>query len=342
MSGTSMDGLDIAFCSFEQFKNRWEYVIEKAITVPYDSETNNLLNYAYLSSGRELTVIDYRYGKWIGQQVAKFLDSESIIPDFIASHGHTIFHEPQSGYTLQIGKGSAIASETNIPCICDFRSGDICRGGQGAPLVPIGDRHLFPDYDSCLNLGGFSNISFEKHGARIAFDISPCNIALNYFAHKLGHQYDDKGQIGKKASVDKKLLDDLNSIEYYHKDQHKSLGREWFEKSLLNVIDQYTISVEDVIGTLYEHISLQIVNAIEQTKTEKVLVTGGGAKNDFLIHLLKTKSKREIVIPDPLTVDFKEALIFAFLGVLYLTQQVGALKSVTGASKDTIAGCLYY
>lgn len=342
MSGTSLDGLDICLCSFTNSPQKWTYEITKARTVSYNDDLKEKLSSAFRASGNDLTIIDYDYGKWIGKQVSEFLKDVDTKPDFIASHGHTIFHKPSEGYTLQIGKGSAIAAESGLPCICDFRSSDICRSGQGAPLVPIGDRFLFSEYDICLNLGGFANLSYENKNTRLAFDIGPCNIILNLLAQKQGFGYDIDGNLGRKGIVNSPLLDDLNALDYYRKAAPKSLGREWFEEIFLPIIEKSSIPIEDKLRTVYEHTTAQIGNATNSIKGKTILVTGGGAHNNLLIHLLQSKSNHSIIIPDNQTIDYKEALIFAFLGVLYILKEPNALASVTGASKDSISGCLYY
>jgi anhydro-N-acetylmuramic acid kinase len=342
MSGTSLDGLDICLCNFALKESIWTYKIERASTITYDDELKDKLTTAYSCSGKELAKLDFEYGRWIGKQINNFINVSEDYPDIISSHGHTIFHHPKEGYTLQIGKGAAIASETNTPCICDFRSSDVSRVGQGAPLVPIGDKLLFSEFDICLNLGGFSNLSFEKDNKRFAFDISPCNILLNHLAQKLGKNYDNEGLLGSKGFVDNSLLNDLDSIDFYHTTPPKSLAREWFEELLLPIFDKYELSNLDKLRTAYEHISNQICYITNKEDGEKILVTGGGAHNNLLIHLIRNKSKHIIVKPDSETIDYKEALIFAFLGVLYVLRKPGALSTVTGAIKDSISGCLYF
>lgn len=342
MSGTSLDGLDICLCNFIIDNGKWKYSILKSTTVCYDSSMTERLSSAFNSTGNELTKLDYDYGRWIGSQVKEFLKTVEITPDFVASHGHTIFHKPSEGYTLQIGKGSAIAIESGLPCICDFRSTDVCLGGQGAPLVPIGDKHLFSDFDICLNLGGFANLSFENKGTRLAFDIGPCNIVLNAIAKELGISYDKDGHIGKKGKINKELLFKLNNLDFYKKNNPKSLGREWVEEVFMPIVHNYNISSEDKLSTLYEHISTQIITVTNKLDGKNILVTGGGALNNLLIHLLQSKSKQSIIVPDRETIDFKEALIFAFLGVLFIKGSVNALASVTGAKSDSISGCLCY
>ncbi|RPH30273.1 MAG: anhydro-N-acetylmuramic acid kinase [Bacteroidales bacterium] len=342
MSGTSLDGLDICLCSFKKNDEKWAYQIHKAITLNYTDEIKGKLTSVFTTSGLELTKFDYDYGRWIGIQIKAFTQGIDTTPDFIASHGHTIYHKPNEGYTLQIGKGAAIAAESGLPCICDFRSSDVCRSGQGAPLVPIGDKFLFSEYDICLNLGGFANLSYEYNNNRLAFDIGPCNIILNSIAQEMGYSFDCEGNLGKIGSVNESLLSSLNALDYYHKDSPKSLGREWVESTFAPIIKDYNISPEDKLSTVYEHISQQICIVTNRINGKNILITGGGTHNGLLIHLIRNKSNHSIVTPDNLTIDFKEALIFAFLGVLYIQKQYSALASVTGASTNSISGCLYY
>ena len=262
--------------------------------------------------------------------------------DAVCSHGHTILHQPQNGFTLQIGNLPEIANHCNQTVVCDFRVQDILLGGQGAPLVPIGDRILFSEYDFCLNLGGFSNVSFEQNDTRIAFDISPVNTVLNFYANKLGFDYDNKGQIASSGKLNSDLLNELNALEYYKKQFPKSLGFEFVKETVLPLIEQYNIPIEDKLNTLIEHITFQIAVALPNKKG-KLLATGGGSYNDFLIERLKFwLPQLEIIIPDKKTIEFKEALIFALLGVLKLRNEINVLASVTGAKQNHTSGVVYY
>ena len=222
--------------------------------------------------------------------------------------------------------------------INDFRSEDVSKGGQGAPLVPIGDRHLFAEYPICLNIGGIANVSYEMNGRRVAYDICMANQLLNYLANKLGYDYDNNGQFAKQGKVDKELFDILNDNAYYKQDAPKSLGREFFENVQHKIIDESSLSINDLLATATEHIAHQIVKSTDNLEKSKMLVTGGGAKNNFLIERICSLSKHEIVIPDVMITDFKEALIFAFLGVLKMEGKINVLSSVTGASSDSSSG----
>jgi anhydro-N-acetylmuramic acid kinase len=337
MSGTSLDGLDLTLCSFSRTNSKWEYHIIKAATLPYPAELSGSLNNAIHLEALELCKLDHDYGKWIGKAVLQFLGNHKAGVDWIASHGHTIFHQPSKGFTLQIGNGNDIHAITGLPVIFDFRSLDVALGGQGAPLVPVGDRYLFGKYDSCLNLGGFSNISFEKDNMRQAFDICPVNMGLNYLSEKLGLEFDEDGKTGREGEIIPGIVKRLNNLEYYKQRAPKSLGREWFIQNIEPILVSEN-NIKDILRSLYEHISLQISLTLNEFGGESILVTGGGAKNKFLLELISQKTKCRIVIPESDIVDFKEALIFAFLGYLRVNNIPNVFSSVTGASRDSCSG----
>ncbi|MDR0971748.1 MAG: anhydro-N-acetylmuramic acid kinase [Bacteroidales bacterium] len=334
MSGTSLDGLDLAYCHFKYENNVWTYSIEKAKTIEYSLQIRNMLIQAENTSALNFVEIDVLYGKFIGNKVKEFIDEYKLKVDFISSHGHTIFHNPKNKITKQIGSIFEISAITNITTIGDFRSMDVALNGQGAPLVPIGDRLLFSKYPSCLNLGGFSNISFEENFKRIAYDICPVNIVLNSLSQKLGMAYDKDGELAQRGNINYSLLEELSKLEYYKIKDKKSLSREWVEKYINPIMDLYDITINDKLSTFTEHISIELSRNI---KTD-CLITGGGAFNKFLISKLKEKLPFNILIPDNTTINYKEALIFAFLGVLRIRKQINVLSSVTGANKDSSSG----
>lgn len=347
MSGTSMDGLDIACIElFENESNRWEYSIIAANTVPLPEAIKKELAQSKTLSGYELTLLDITFGNFIGNSVNSFLLENKLIKssiDAIASHGHTVFHQPEKQVTLQIGNGEAIAKVTGINTISNFREKDVMHGGQGAPLVPIGDKLLFNDLaDSFLNLGGFANITSIKGNQISAFDISPCNLVLNHFSNQLGFTYDKNGQLGREEKhQNEKLLNQLNTLSYYVKKAPKSLGTEWLEKEFIPIFDNISENSSQKLRIAYEHISDQIAQVINQLNVSKTLVTGGGAKNTFLIELIQQKIKSQLIIPDETLIDYKEAIVFAFLGNLFLEGLPNCLSSVTGASKDVCGGTMY-
>lgn len=341
MSGSSLDGVDIAYVNFSHDRKRWFFQIVEAGNVPYPTYWKKQLSEAFNKSEEELVELDKEYGKYLGTITKRFIDKYELEPKLIASHGHTIFHRPEEGFTLQIGDGQEIANATGIMTINDFRTEDVSKGGQGAPLVPIGDRHLFSDYPICLNIGGIANVSYEMNGRRIAYDICMANQLLNYLANKLGYDYDNNGQFARRGKVDKVLFDILNDNEYYKHDAPKSLGREFFENVQHKLIDESSLPVNDLLATATEHIACQIVKSTDMLEKAKMLVTGGGAKNDFLIERICALSKHEIVVPDVMITDYKEALIFAFLGVLKMEGKINVLSSVTGASSDSSSGKIF-
>ncbi len=339
MSGTSLDGVDLVLAEFNP-KN-YKYTIEVCKTYPYGAFWFDKLKESIHLSEAVLKVLDKEYGDYLGKLINSFLKEtgNSNAVDFIASHGHTIFHKPDEGYTLQIGNGQNIADKTKLKVVCDFRSQDVALGGQGAPLVPIGDAILFSDYEACLNLGGFANISFEERSERIAFDICPVNTVLNFYAKKLGKEYDDKGQFALSGKLNKSLFEKLNQLSYYSEKSPKSLGIEWVNQYIFPLINSFEISEYDILRTFTEHISKQILDIVKDKKS--LLITGGGAYNDFLINLLKANFLGKIVVPNPTIIDYKEALIFALLGLLRLQEKNNCFQIVTGASKDHSSGVIF-
>ena len=338
MSGTSLDGLDICYAKFQNITN-WEFEILKTETIPYSLEWKNRLQNAILLSAEDLLALDKEYGFYLGEKTQEFISKNNITDlDFIASHGHTVFHQPQRKFTLQIGDGRAIKLTTKKPVIYDFRSQDVLMGGNGAPLVPIGDELLFSQYDACLNLGGFSNISLQKNHQRIAFDISPVNVVLNYFAEKLGKNYDENGDFARNGAINFKILEQLNALTFYQKSAPKSLGVEFVNSVVFPLLKDET--PENIIATFTEHIAEQIAKVFNDNQLKTVLVTGGGTFNTYLLEKIRGKSQTELIVPDENIINFKEALIFAFMGVLRLRNEVNVLCSATGSSENHCSGIL--
>jgi len=342
MSGTSLDGVDLAFCEFEKSGESWNFEIKTAETIPYSAEWKQRLTMAPEQSGLDLAFTNNLLGKYFGEITRDFIRKHRLSPDFIASHGHTIFHRPNQSLTLQIGNGAEIAAQTGLTTICDFRSLDVALGGQGAPLVPVGDKLLFSDYRFCLNLGGFANISFDEDGKRLAFDVCPLNTVLNFFANKLNLDFDKDGLVASAGIVDQNLLNALNEIAFYSQKPPKSLGREWLENSFMPVFNNFTLDIPDKMRTVVEHFAFQISEVTKNKPAGKMLITGGGALNRFLVERISHHSAHQIIIPDHLIINFKEALIFAFLGVLRLHEIPNCLSSVTGALQNNIGGAVYF
>ncbi len=331
MSGTSIDGLDLAICSFNKTKE-WNFKIEKCKTVKYTKNWKYILGNLHNSTIQNILKHDIIYAKLIAKEIKKFLKNENV--DFIASHGHTIFHQPEKKYTLQIGNGRTIANITRLKTITNFRNLDISLGGQGAPLVPVGDLKLFKNFKYCLNIGGIANISIKEKNKIKAFDICPANIVLNKISRKLKLDFDNEGNLAMQGKIITKLFSKLNSLSYYNNKSPKSLSREWVEKNIDPLIlEKY--NHKDVLHTLCEHMGKQIGQYLKEGKT---LVTGGGAFNKYLIERLKNYSNSQIVLPNKKIINFKEAMIFAFLGVLKIRNQNNCLKSVTGAKQSSCGG----
>lgn len=339
MSGTSLDGLDLALCRFRMIRGKVNYQILDAQTVSYSNQVESFLKSAHQLSARDFLEFNVTYGQFLAKSCNQFIKKTKVHPHFIASHGHTIFHEPVKGFTTQIGCGATIAANTGLTTICDFRSLDVALKGQGAPLVPIGDELLFGDFAACLNIGGIANISFKKNGKRIAYDIAIANIALNYLCQKLSLPYDKNGLIARENGLDLYLLSTLNQLPYYTKKGAKSLGREDFEKSIQPLVNK--LEVKNAISTFTHHLAEQIALNLNKHKIPEVLCTGGGTHNQFLIELIQAKTQCRLIVPDRLIIDFKEALIFALLGYLRLNGQTNTLKSVTGARRNSVGGAVY-
>ena len=340
MSGTSLDGLDIALCEFDFVEPFYNYEIKKAVTIKYSSYWKNALSNVKTASAESYFALNAEFGRFIAAEINNFLKNIKEAPRAIASHGHTIFHQPNLGFSTQLGCGATIAALTSITTVCDFRSLDVANGGQGAPLVPIGDKLLFGKQEACLNIGGIANISFDdKKGNRIAYDICEANMLLNYLAEKVGRDYDEGGELAKDGNINTELLKELNSQNYYSQTGAKSIGREWFDQSILPLVEKSKNEINDLLATSTEHIAQIIANDLADKKN--VLVTGGGTFNSFLIEKIKSKTPCEIIIPDAEPINFKEALIFAFLGYLRLNEKTNTLSSVTGAKSDSIGGAVY-
>ena len=341
MSGTSLDGLDIAYCVFKKDSDRWKFSVEKANTIKYTSAWMQKLSTAHQLTGVELAALDAEYGKLLGDLCLRFIQMHKIKADFIASHGHTVFHQPKRKFTYQLGNGNALHASAGLPVIYDFRSLDVARGGEGAPLVPVGDEILFSDYDICLNLGGIANLSRNEKGKRLAFDICFANMGLNYLAAQLNKTYDHGGEAASSGEINTGMLRDLGKAYKRFKSKRPSLGRELFEQTFKPILDTKKISVQDKLRTFTESTAEEIVEAFQLTKKPAtVLCTGGGAFNSFLISTIldKGEDKAALVLPDDEIVKFKEAIVFAFLGVLRKRNEVNSLKSVTGASLDSSGG----
>nr|WHW29861.1 anhydro-N-acetylmuramic acid kinase [uncultured bacterium] len=346
MSGTSLDGLDLAYCHIWENDNSWNFELKETKSIFYEPQMKTQLKDAIHLGADELLIFNNEYGKWLGQKTREFINEYNLEVDFISSHGHTIHHQPENGLTYQIGSGQHMANTIGHNVICDFRTNDLALGGQGAPLVPIGDCLLFKKYDFCLNLGGISNISFDYNYNRVAYDIGLANMILNYSTQKMGIQYDKGGAIASKGKINEKLLAELNALAYYDLPFPKSTGYEWFAKEVIPIIEKFQDPLEDILNTAIHHICEKIAFEVHKYKSKKessILITGGGALNTFLMEVLEEKLGPTLRIEksDYKLIEFKEALVFAFMGVLRFENKTNVLSSVTGAKRDSSSGVVF-
>ncbi|MES2616329.1 MAG: anhydro-N-acetylmuramic acid kinase [Bacteroidota bacterium] len=346
MSGSSMDGIDIALCTITSDEGNYSYSIDVSHTYSYDDKWRVRLSQLRKADALSYAKTDVFYGHYLGQLVNDFVEKYQVKADLVASHGHTVFHYPDEMITRQVGDGASLSAICGLPVVSDFRSMDVAKGGEGAPLVAIGDELLFGEYDYCLNIGGFANISGMVGGYRVAFDVSPANILLNRVARDLNLAYDHNGEIAAKGSIHYPLLAQLNDIDFYKLPFPKSLNRDWINEELWHLVKEgERLSPEDKMKTFVDHISTQIGKSIDyisshQTTGKKVLVTGGGAFNATLMDYIRTHSDADFQIPDPQLVKYKEALIFALMGVLRVENNTNIKKTYTGAKSDSVSGSL--
>jgi anhydro-N-acetylmuramic acid kinase len=348
MSGSSMDGVDLSYCEFTNNGEAWEFKIKYSETIPYDEKWRVRLSQLRKQPTLIYVKTDVYYGHYLGLLINDFIKKHQLNPDFIATHGHTVFHYPEERITAQVGDGATISAITGLPVINDFRRADMAKGGQGAPLVTIGDEKLFGKFDYCINLGGFANISGnDLSGKRVAFDICPCNIPLNRIARDLGQKFDKDGKIAETGKINYDLLNILNNLEYYSKTAPKSLNRDWINQDFWPEVRDYeNIEHNERMKTIVDHIAYQIAKSIDTLTgnnglNKKVLLTGGSAYNGVLVDHIKTHSEADFEIPDTQIIDYKEALIFAFLGVLRIQNKTNINSQTTGANADSISGGLH-
>lgn len=341
MSGTSLDGIDLAHVSFKKGQN-WNFFIHSAETISYTSEWREKLNGAVNLNETELKQLNFDYTHYLGATISSFVAKNSLQKlDAVCSHGHTVKHEPHLGITLQIGNLPELAKLTGEKVICNFRVQDVALGGQGAPLVPIGDEFLFSDFQFCLNLGGFANISTRNNSGRIAWDICALNTVLNFYAEKLGYNYDDKGRIAASGNFNAELFQKLENLSFYQLSPPKSLGIEWVHQEVFPLLKSYETDIAGILNTYTQHAATQITLNFDNKPSSEVIITGGGGFNDFLIQQIKRRTKNKIVIPSEEIINYKEAIIFGFLGVLRLREEINVLSSVTGAKKDHSSGEIF-
>jgi len=340
MSGSSLDGVDLAHCEFF-FDSKWHFNIIKAETVPYPEEWKLLLQGLPTANAQKLAELDIAYGVFLGSLVNIFMKKHSLSPALISSHGHTIFHSPGKNYTFQLGNGQAIATTTGITTVADFRQKDILLGGQGAPLVPIGDELLFNGFDICLNIGGIANLSYNANGKRRAFDVCPANQLLNHLSLQLGKEFDFNGEMAALGKLNVPLFEKLNKDEFYWQAPPKSLSNQYVRENFIKLVDRFEVPLEDKLYTCVKHIAYQLNQSIKNIGAKNILITGGGARNGFLTTAIQKETLLEVIVPSGEIIDFKEALVFALMGLLRFQNKINCLASATGASKDSVAGVVF-
>ena len=363
MSGSSLDGLDIVYAHFQESASSWTYEIHQSVCYPYNMEWTEKLKHAKDLSAIQYQVLHVEYGHYIGQQINRFIEEHHLAyqVQLIASHGHTSFHLPEQKMTAQLGDGASIAAETGIHVINELRAMDLALGGQGAPIVPIGEKLLLGDYDFFLNLGGIANISAhlpdhqgksDNKGRFIAFDICPANRVMNMLAQEEGKEFDEDGVIASSGKVNQELLNLMDQFPFYSAPYPKSLANDFGTDEVYPLVNQFTDTLENKLRTYVEHICSQVNLAIKKIKEDapllpaslKLLATGGGAHNKFLMKRLKdvlSASHVELIAADQTLIDDKEGLIMAFIGVLRWREEINVLSSVTGASRDSVGGAVW-
>lgn len=342
MSGTSMDGLDMAACSFDD----GGFSLYAAETHPFDPELKKRLMHAVESDLESLSALHAEFGIWMGKAVRDFIESHGIESvEAICSHGQTVLHRPDLGHSLQIGSGAHLATSSGCRVVCDFRQADLALGGQGAPLVPIAERDLFPEYDFFINLGGIANVSVRQaDGHMIGFDVCACNRILNPLAKELGEEMDKDGRHAAKGKAHQKMLKMLISASEEAFDNSSLDAGEaahlFFEKAAF-----FPLRSEDYLATAVQYIARMLASSLkvyERKGDKRILLTGGGTFNKTLIKRLKEEAPSfYFQIPDPELICYKEAIAFAYLGKLRLEEKVNILASVTGASRDSVGGAVY-
>jgi anhydro-N-acetylmuramic acid kinase len=351
MSGSSLDGLDIAFVEFDESRSNWSYEVKAADCYPFEKGLKEQLKNAINLSAKEYLLLHTSFGRYIGEQVKKFIDENNLHHrvQLISSHGHTTFHMPQQFMTAQLGEGSAIAAATGINVVSDLRNMDISLGGQGAPIVPMGEKLLWSEYNYWLNLGGIANISMKKNDETIAFDICAANRVMNMIAEKEGKEYDENGNIAASGLLHTELLTKLNEVDYYKQAYPKSLANDFGTDVIFPLVEKFNLSNADALRTYVEHIAQQISYSIlsvqkEYSQPTKLLATGGGAMNTFLTDRIRDNLRSlniELVIPDANTISYKEAIVMALLGVLRWREENTIMNSVTGALRSSIGGAVW-
>ena len=350
ISGSSLDGLDMSLCSFDGLTpGQIEWDMKIGVTIPFDESLSDRLGKATSLSAKELLKLEVDFSKFCAGAINDLIKRKKLQVDYICSHGHTVFHFPEDGYTLQIGKGSIIAESTGVPCIVDIRANDIAQGGQGAPVAPIVEQYLYPGYDYYFNLGGIANVSYHKDQIISSIDSCPCNQVLNHVMAELGKAYDDKGKLARSGVVSMTLLEEWKRLDYFAQPFPKSMDNSWVQEIFIPIMVHHGLSHADRLATMVEFAALQLASDCEALSgsTEdpcKGLITGGGGFNDYLVERMQAHVSAyglELDLPDDKTINFKEAILIALMDHLRINEQASTIPTVTGAQKETIGGAIY-
>ncbi len=355
MSGSSLDGIDLSYCSYSTSGDAFDWELLNHATYPIPDTWKSRLLHLPEQSAKTFVKTHTYFGHFLSEVINDFIERQKITPDFIASHGHTIFHEPNKRFTTQIGCGAAIATQTGLPVINDFRIQDISINGEGTPLAPAADLFLFEGYDFYLNLGGIANLTAKTVDQLVAFDVCPANQLLNFLANQINLAYDKDGILAKSGQLLPALMERLRDFEYYRMSYPKSLDNSWIKKEVLSIFQQFEEPVQDKLHTTCKFIAEEITNSLStviqslkmgKNNHYKLLATGGGTFNEFLLECIVESNTKgnlpiEVVLPEKEIIDFKEAILMGLLGVLRVQNRPNCFASVTGAKYDTIGGIVH-
>ena len=349
MSGSSLDGLDVAFAELEENGGQWNFEIKAAKCFEYDDVWKNKLQNAVHLNAHNYFLLNSDFGKFCAEKINLFIEENALQyqVQLIGFHGHTTFHSPKENVTAQLGNAAIIAAHTGINVVSDLRSIDVAFGGEGAPIVPIGEKLLFKNFDYFLNIGGIANVSFNIENNYFAFDVCAANRVLNLLAMQAGKAFDEDGKIAATGNINEKLLKQLNEESYYKQSFPKSLSNNFGTEIIYPVIKNYSLSTADALRTYCEHIAIQIRKAFEnnqQNGEKKLLITGGGALNVFLTGRIKTLLQTlniQTIIPQKEIINFKEALIMGLIATLRWREENTVIKTVTGAKRNSIGGAIW-
>ncbi|XP_064473646.1 anhydro-N-acetylmuramic acid kinase-like [Ornithodoros turicata] len=360
MSGSSLDGLDIIYTRFSLTSSDcWEYNIQHCTCYNYSPTWIDKLKHATSTSALEYQLLNTEYGRYIGEYVLRFIRENRLDGKvhLIACHGHTVFHLPSQLTTSTLGDGATVAAVTGLPVVSDLRSMDVALGGQGSPIALTAERKLFGnEYQFFLNIGGMACLTYagKNYSDSFAVDVCPANQLLNLLANREGRAFDRSGEMAKSGKVSTRLLKDLDDFDYYKKSFPKSLGVDFGPEILYPLIQAHDLSTADALQTFTEHICNQVaevIRLVERTvkdglpQSSKMLVTGGGARNLFLVDRLTERLKEfriTVVVPNDELVKFKEALVTSVIGVQRLRGEENFIGEVSGASRSSIGGAFWY